>query len=133
MSEGLPPPCDLSGFDDRIKILKEMQKSDIIVIGTPAYIFDIPAQLRNLLERNNLSPFLENKLVAFIILANVGKIKIFSSLTASFILDAKAIVIDAIFVEGYSEKGKTIKQGRTRKVLKKLGDRIIKYAGIFRM
>jgi len=119
-------------FDDRVKVLEEMKKFDIIILGTPAYIFDIPAQLKGFLERDNLSPFLEGKLTVFIILANVGKIKVFSSLAASFILDAKAIVLDAVFADGYMEKGKTIKQERTRKLLKESAERIIKYARIFK-
>jgi len=128
--KGLTAPCDSPEFDDRVKVLEEMKKFDIIILGTPAYIFDIPAQLRSFLERNNLSPFLEGKLTVFIILANVGKIKVFSSLAASFILDAKAIVLDAVFADGYMEKGKTIKQERTRKLLKESAERIIKYARI---
>lgn len=124
--KGLTAPCDSPEFDDRVKVLEEMKKFDIIILGTPAYIFDIPAQLRSFLERDNLSPFLEGKLTVFIILANVGKIKVFSSLAASFILDARAIVLDAVFADGYMEKGKTIKQERTRKLLKESAERIIK-------
>ncbi|ALM75396.1 NAD(P)H-dependent oxidoreductase [Thermococcus barophilus] len=104
--------CKVDALDERMKLLEALKSADVILIGTPIYNMDVPSKLRALLERNFLEDYLKNKVVALLIVSNLGGVKALCTLTSSLILDAQAIIAGAVIVPGYQEKEKTVNDSK---------------------
>ena len=98
--------CKVDAFDERVKLLEKLKTADVIVFGTPTYNMDVPSKLRAFLERDFLEDYLKNKVVALLIVSNLGGVKALCTLTSSLILDAQAIIAGAVVVLEYREKEK---------------------------
>ncbi|USG99538.1 NAD(P)H-dependent oxidoreductase [Thermococcus argininiproducens] len=122
--------CKVDALDERVKLLEKLKTADIIVIGTPTYNMDVPSKLRALLERNYLENYLRNKVVALLIVSNLGGVKALCTLTSSLILDAQAIIACAVIVPGYREEGKTINDSKTQMLVDYLAKRIVEVVSL---
>ncbi|ALV63816.1 FMN reductase, NADPH-dependent [Thermococcus sp. 2319x1] len=96
--------CKVDALDERVKLFEVLKSADVIVIGTPTYNMDVPSKLKALLERDFLENYLKNKVVALLIVSNLGGVKALCTLTSSLILDAQAIIAGAVIVPGYQKK-----------------------------
>jgi len=108
-----------------MKLLEVLKSADVIVIGTPTYNMDVPSKLKALLERDFLENYLKNKVIALLIVSNLGGIKALCTLTSSLILDAQAIIAGAIIVPGYREEGKTTNDPKTQMLVDYLAKRTV--------
>lgn len=117
--------CKIDALDERMKLLEVLKSADVIVIGTPTYNMDVPSKLKALLERDFLENYLKNKVIALLIVSNLGGIKALCTLTSSLILDAQAIIAGAIIVPGYREEGKTTNDPKTQMLVDYLAKRTV--------
>jgi len=122
--------CKVDALDERVKLLEKLKSADVIIIGTPTYNMDIPSKLKTLLERGYLENYLKNKVVALLIVSNLGGVKALCTLTSSLILDAQAIIAGAVIVPGYREGGKTVNDSKIQMLIGYLAERIVEVVNL---
>ena len=112
--------CPIDDTDELARFVEIINEVDGVILGTPCYSFDVPAQLKAYLERSELKEY-KDKVVGIIALASLGGIHTVSTITSNLIHHAQPIIAGwTILTRFYREKGQAIRERNNRESVEKL-------------
>jgi multimeric flavodoxin WrbA len=104
-----------------IGIISEAQG---VILATPCYGFDVPAQLKAYIERSELKEF-DGKTVGIVALASLGGIHMVSTITSNLIHNSHPIIAGwAIVTRFYPKRGQAIKDDNSKKSVERLAEQM---------
>jgi len=116
--------CPVDSEDDLLKLAGIIDEADGVILATPCYSLDIPAQLKAYIERSELKEF-NSKVVCIIAIASLGGIHTVSTITSNLIHHSHPIIAGwAILTHFYPKKGQAIKDENSVKSVEKLAERM---------
>lgn len=116
--------CPVDREDDLLKLIGIIEDADGVILATPCYSLDVPAQLKAYIERSELREF-DDKVVGIIALASLGGIHIVSTITSNLIHHSHPIIAGwAILTRFYPKKGQAIKDENSIKSTEKLVEQV---------
>jgi len=116
--------CPVDSEDDLLKLVRIIDEAQGVILATPCYGFDVPAQLKAYIERSELKEF-EGKVVGIIVLASLGGIHMVSTITSNLIHHSHPIIAGwAILTRFYRRKGQAIKDENNIKSVERLVERM---------
>lgn len=116
--------CPVDSEDDLLKLAGIIDKAEGVILATPCYSLDIPAQLKAYIERSELKEF-DGKIVGIIAIASLGGIHLVSTITSNLIQHAHPIIAGwAILTRFYSKKGQAIKDESSIRSVERLVERV---------
>ena len=112
--------CPVDNEDDLLKLIKIIKEAEGVILATPCYSLDIPAQLKAYIERSELKEF-NDKVVGIIAIASLGGIHMVSTITSNLIHHSHSTVAGwAILTRFYPKKGQAIKDENSIKSIERL-------------
>lgn len=116
--------CPVDSEDDLLKLIKIIKEAEGIILATPCYSLDVPAQLKAYLERSELKEF-DGKVVGIIAIASLGGIHTMSTITSNLIHHSNPTVAGwAILTRFYPRKGQAVKDENSIKSIERLAERM---------
>lgn len=116
--------CPIDKEDDLLRVVRIIDDAEGVILGTPCYSLDIPAQFKAYLERSELQEF-NDKAVGIIALASLGGIHSVSTITSNLIHHSHPNIAGwAILTHFYTRKGQAIRDKNSRKSVEKLAEQM---------
>lgn len=116
--------CPVDKEDDLLRLIRIISSASGVILATPCYALDIPAQLKAYIERSELKEF-DGKVVGIIALASLGGIHMVSTIASNLIHHSQSTIAGwAMISRFYPRKGQAIKHKNNIKSVRKLAERM---------
>ena len=116
--------CPVDSEDDLSKLAKIIGDAEGVILATPCYGLDIPAQFKAYIERSELKEF-DGKIVGIIALASLGGIHLVSTITSNLIHHSHPTIAGwAILTRFYPKKGQAIRDENSLRSIETLAERV---------
>lgn len=116
--------CPVDSEDDVQRLIGIISEAQGVILATPCYGFDVPAQLKAYIERSELKEF-DGKTVGIVALASLGGIHMVSTITSNLIHNSHPIIAGwAIVTRFYPKRGQAIKDDNSKKSVERLAEQM---------